>query len=146
MNNNKIIQEKDLFLPTEEDNTAELVTLFRDVDSLINKFMDIEANKDRDEYEIRRFVAGHVCFEMLNEIRGNFLPHVWKKNLGPWNIFVSEEMDKRNDVKDGKKSSFKDKELMGQLAHDFKLLKENYPEELKRLEGVAAKENERSMK
>ncbi|CEP19977.1 hypothetical protein [Parasitella parasitica] len=63
--------------------------------------MEIEANKDKDENKIRRFVAGHVCFEMLNEIRGNFLPQ---------------------------------------------LLKENYPEELKRLESVAAKENERSTK
>ncbi|CEP14382.1 hypothetical protein [Parasitella parasitica] len=147
MNNNKSIQEKDLFLPPQENNTAELLTLFRDVDSLIvNKFIEIEANKDKDENEIRHFVAGHVCFEMLNEIRGNFLPHVWKKNLGPWNIFVSEEMSKRNYVKDGKKSSFKDKKLMGQLAHDLKILKENYPEELKMLEGVVDKENERSMK
>ncbi|CEP15693.1 hypothetical protein [Parasitella parasitica] len=136
------MKEKDLFLPTEEDKTAELLIRFRDIDSLINKFMEIKANNDKDENEIRRFVAGHVCFEKLNQIRGNFLPHVGKKNLGRWNIFVSEEMDKRNDVKDGKKFTFNDKELMGQLAHNLKLLKKNHPEELKTMECVAVKENE----
>ncbi|CEP19590.1 hypothetical protein [Parasitella parasitica] len=113
------------------DETAKLPTLFSDVDSFINKFIEIEANKDKDENEIRCFVAGHVCFEILDEFQGDLLSHVLKKYLGLWNIF---------------KSSFKDKELMAQLAHDFKLLKESHPEMLKRLEDVAARKNKRSMK
>lgn len=136
---NETRKSEDLFIP--EEITPELRNLFKNVESLINGFMESESS-NYEEDEIRRFVAGHVCFEMLQDVRGSFAPFSKVKKIYPWNIYVRNQLKKEAEKSRSKR--FSDNDVMGEISEDFAALKENNPEAIEELAHIAKAEMERS--
>lgn len=117
------------FLPSPSDaNSAELVQLFKDLEQLISNYA--RSNPHHDENQVRRYAAGHLCFDMMKEeFIGKFFPIKKFKKLSAWSIFLKENLKKE-------KAS---KENMKKVSQDFEQIKQN-KEEMERLETIAKQE------
>ncbi|KAL0582262.1 hypothetical protein ABG067_007887, partial [Albugo candida] len=80
------------FLPSEIENTPDLKKLFGDVHKLIDKYL--EEHPEADDKSTRRFVAGDVCYEDLDELKNSFIIPPKKEQRAPttWNLYVSEQL------------------------------------------------------
>ncbi|KAG1078467.1 hypothetical protein G6F42_024246 [Rhizopus arrhizus] len=113
------------FIPDNyERDDPTLTKLFKDVEALISNYMEHEA-LDNDEDKIRCYVAGHVCHEMIDELKGKMVAFSPLKKVYPWNIYVREELNKLNSIREGDgKVSFKDKEVMTKIKEDYDAIME----------------------
>ncbi|KAI9330799.1 hypothetical protein BD770DRAFT_416541 [Pilaira anomala] len=118
------------FLPSETENTPSLKKLLGDVHKLIANYL--EEHPEADERSTRRFVAGDVCIENLDEFNVAYvLPK--QPKVSTWNLYLKEQIS-------SKKRIFDD---MGEISLEYKALKQDRTEEFIRLETECQKEKEK---
>lgn len=88
---------------------------------MISNFLEEEKPIEFEEDKVRRYIAGHVCHKIRNEVKGKMITFKPKKKVNPYNIFVQEELEKLNQVND-KKFSIKDKEKMNDIHTAYEAL------------------------
>jgi len=129
----------------ERDDPA-LIKLFKDVEALISNHIEHEAPGD-DEEKIRCYIAGHVCHEMLDQVKGKMVAFSSLKKVHPWNVYVREELRKLNsNSEDDRRIGFKDKAVMAKIKEDYDAIMKTNPEKKDRLVAQANRESQDSRK
>lgn len=125
------LNEDIFFTPSNfERDDPSLIKLFNGVETLISDFMNDESRTLKyDEDKIRRYIAGHVCHETLDEIRGKLVALTSEKRVFPWNIYVREQFGLYNASHEEKAAGFNNKELMATIKQGYEAIMEGNSEE-----------------
>ena len=119
------------FIPQAHESTEELKTLFSDVQKLIADYK--EKNPNQDEMVVRRFVAGEVCREDLNQFSLYFPGSTREGKLNASMKFTSEQQR-------SKKRTFRE---MPAMSVDYKKIKKDNPKQIEAWEAECKVDNEK---
>ncbi|KAK4517217.1 uncharacterized protein ATC70_000549 [Mucor velutinosus] len=124
------------YLPTAQETTSSLKELFRNVNKLVDDFVNSDDNSRRlSEDKVRRFVCGNLFIDRLDEFHG-------KREMlkgcpaTEWSVFMAEMAAKNKLRPKEERLSFG--ELSALTSAEYRVLREN---ERRRLESVAVATN-----